>query len=97
MELRDVCKSAPVKIHVASEGNYCLDCYNDRVLSRFGKEDTFDYPRRITVMESNGKSEFSKIESIILNASQCYDIPEGTPFTSVNAEDREKIIKQTTK
>lgn len=55
MELRDVCKSASVKIHVAGEGNYCLDCYNDRVLSRFGKEDTLDYPRRITVMESNGE------------------------------------------
>lgn len=51
----------------------------------------------IRQMSYNGKSEFSKIESIILNASQCYDIPEGTPFTSVNAEDREKIIKQTTK
>ena len=47
----------------------------------------------IRQMSYNGKSEFSKIESIILNASQCYDIPEGTPFTSVNAEDREKIIR----
>ena len=55
MELCDVCKSAPVKIHVACEGNYCLDCYNDRVLSRFEKEDTFSLLSEVVPSE---KSEY---------------------------------------
>ena len=47
----------------------------------------------IKQMVYNGKAELSKVESIILLASKQYNIPKETPFSSVNAVDRAKIIK----
>ena len=65
MKLCDVCKSAPAKILITGEGDYCIDCYNAKILRRFGKEDTFEYPRRITIMDPNGEIHTFDIEHCI--------------------------------
>lgn len=76
MKLCDVCKSAPAKILITGEGDYCLDCYNAKILSRFGKEDTFEYPRRITIMEPNGEIHTFDIEHTILGTLVSWDAIE---------------------
>lgn len=52
---------------------------------------------KLKQMAYNGRSEYSKIEQIIMAASEKYNIPSETPFESINVSDRERIIKEITK
>ena len=76
MDLCDICKRKPAKIHVEGEGDFCLDCYNAEILERIGKEDTFDYPRQITVMEPGGAVHTFDIEHVILGTLVSWEATE---------------------
>lgn len=51
---------------------------------------------KLKQMSYNGKSEYSKIESIIKTAVENYEIPESVVFQSLSDEDRNKITKNVT-
>ena len=89
MKLCDVCKIAPARIQVTNEGDYCLDCYNAKVLAEFGKEDTFEYTRRITIMEANGDIHTFDIEHVILGTLVSWKAREvgGNFLESIETDD----------
>jgi len=76
MKLCDVCNRVPAKILVTGEGDLCLDCYNARILNRIGKEDTFEYPRRITIMEPGGEIHTFDVEHVILGTMVSWEAKE---------------------
>ena len=51
----------------------------------------------IKQMAYNGKSEYSKVETVILGTKDKYGIPSETPFSSINSVDRKQIINEVTK
>ena len=76
MDLCDICKKEPVKIHVEGEGDFCLDCYNKAYLDKIGIEDTYDYPRQMGVIEPGGKMHTFNIEHVILGDLVSWDAYE---------------------
>ena len=62
----DICKKESVRVHLTGQGDYCLACYNTMVLDKYGIEDTFDYPKTMTVMEPSGILHTFHIEHMIL-------------------------------
>lgn len=51
----------------------------------------------IKQMAYNGRSDYSMIERILMTASKKYDFPSETPFESISAFNRERIITEITK
>lgn len=76
MDICDICKKRPVKIHVEGEGDFCLDCYNKAFLEKIGVEDTYDYPRQMSVIEPGGKMHTFNIEHVILGTLVSWDAYE---------------------
>ena len=72
----DICKEKPIRVHLTGQGDYCLDCYNSLILSRYGIEDTFDYPETMSVMEPSGTLHTFQIEHMVLGDRVSWDANE---------------------
>ncbi len=51
---------------------------------------------KLRQMSYNGKSEYSKIELILQEAVEKYDIPENVSFQSISSDDARRIIRTVT-
>ena len=72
-QICDICKKEPVRVHLTGLGDYCLNCYNRMVLDKYGIEDTFEYPKTMSVMESSGSIHTFHIEHMVLGDRVSWD------------------------
>ena len=72
----DICRKKPATVQISGEGQYCLDCYNEKMLNAYGVENTFDYPKSMTVIEPNGAMHTFQIEHMVLGPLVSWDAIE---------------------
>ena len=75
-KLCDICKKSVATIRITGEGDYCLDCHNERMLKRYGRENDYKYSKRMSVLEPSGAVHAFEIEHVILGSIVSWDAYE---------------------
>lgn len=63
----DICGKKSAMIHIEGEGNFCLDCHNERMSSRFGMDkNSFNYPAEAAFTDKDGNLHFFRLTHMFL-------------------------------
>ena len=65
----DICGEKPVMIHIEGEGDFCLDCHNERMSSQFRMDkNSFNYPAEAAFTDKDGKLHFFLLTHMFLGS-----------------------------